>query len=127
LITLGVGIFFPGAAVLVGAFLLGNLLRISGLLDTLGGNLLGPLYRLILFFVVLGVGATMTPAGFLTAATVRTLMFTLIALLLNGLVWVFGAPRAYRWAGVQPRDGQEGLLGSLLAVGVLLGIASFLP
>lgn len=127
LITLGVGIFFPGAAVLVGAFMLGNLLRISGLLDNLGANVVGPAYRLILFFVVLGVGATMTPASFLTAATVRTLVFTLIALLLNGLVWVYGAPRAYRWAGVQPRDGQESMLASLLAVGVLLGIASFIP
>ena len=69
----------------------------------------------------------MTPAAFLSGATLKVLFLAAIGVILNALIWVFSVRYAGRWLGTREQDGHSDLLASLLAAGAILGVASLIP
>jgi oxaloacetate decarboxylase beta subunit len=126
-LAVGLSILFPGIAPLVGAVMLGNLLRASPRTSHLADAVQSTIYPLILFLLGLTIGGAMTPSAFLTGVTLKILVLAAIGIAVNALLWVLCVRYAGRWLGTRSPDVHSDLLASLLAAGAILGVAALIP
>src|SRR5680860_930827 len=82
-VTVFVGFLLPTATPLIGALMLGNLFRESGVVDRLLGAAQNELLNIVTIFLGVGVGATMTAQNFLNWQTISILLLGLVAFMLG--------------------------------------------
>src|SRR5512147_189141 len=82
-ITLAVGLLVPEATPLISMLMLGNLLKVSGVVDRLSKAAQNEIINIATLFLGLAIGATMDAASFLNLATVKILGLGLIAFALD--------------------------------------------
>jgi oxaloacetate decarboxylase beta subunit len=79
LLTLVVGLLVPEATPLISMLMLGNLLKVSGVVDRLSKAAQNEIINIATLFLGLAIGATMDAASFLNLATVKILGLGLVA------------------------------------------------
>lgn len=82
-LTLVVGLLVPEATPLISMLMLGNLLRVSGVVDRLSKAAQNEIINITTLFLGLAIGATMGAASFLNLATIKILGLGLIAFVLD--------------------------------------------
>jgi len=90
LLTLVVGLLVPDATPLISMLMLGNLLKVSGVVDRLSKSAQNEIINIATLFLGLVIGATMSAESFLNLATIKILGLGLIAFVLDtvaGLVF----------------------------------------
>jgi carboxybiotin decarboxylase len=83
LVTLVVGLLIPEATPLIATLMLGNLLKVSGVVDRLSKAAQNEIINIATLFLGLTIGATMSAAGFLNLATIKILGLGLLAFALD--------------------------------------------
>jgi oxaloacetate decarboxylase beta subunit len=83
LLTLVVGILVPEATPLIAMLMLGNLLKVSGVVDRLNKSAQNEIINIATLFLGLTIGATMSAESFLNLATIKILGLGLIAFVLD--------------------------------------------
>ena len=83
LLTLVVGLLVPEATPLISMLMLGNLLKVSGVVDRLSKAAQNEIINIATLFLGLAIGATMNAASFLNIATIQILGLGLIAFVLD--------------------------------------------
>jgi oxaloacetate decarboxylase beta subunit len=146
LITLIVGLLVPDATPLISMLMLGNLLKISGVVDRLSKAAQNEIINIATLFLGLTIGATMSAGSFFALDTVVGLLFGKLMSFLSGgkinpLIGAAGIsafPMAGRISAKMALDedpdnfilmhamgsNTAGQLGSVIAGGVLLAIVS---
>src|SRR5574339_353015 len=79
ILTLVVGLLVPEATPLIAMLMLGNLLKISGVVDRLSKSAQNEIINIATLFLGLTIGATMSAQSFLTLATIKILALGLLA------------------------------------------------
>jgi oxaloacetate decarboxylase beta subunit len=82
-VTLVVGLLIPEATPLISMLMLGNLLKISGVVDRLSKAAQNEIINIATLFLGLAIGATMSAASFLNLATIQILGLGLLAFALD--------------------------------------------
>ena len=82
-LTLVVGLLVPEATPLIAMLMLGNLLKVSGVVDRLSKSAQNEIINIATLFLGLTIGATMAAESFLNLATVQILGLGLIAFVLD--------------------------------------------
>ena len=82
-LTLIVGLLVPEATPLISMLMLGNLLKVSGVVERLSKAAQNEIINITTLFLGLVIGATMSAASFLNVATVKILALGLIAFALD--------------------------------------------
>jgi oxaloacetate decarboxylase beta subunit len=83
LLTLVVGLLVPEATPLIAMLMLGNLLKVSGVVDRLSKSAQNEIINIATLFLGLTIGATMDAESFLNLATIKILGLGLIAFVLD--------------------------------------------
>jgi carboxybiotin decarboxylase len=83
LLTLVVGLLVPEATPLISMLMLGNLLKVSGVVDRLSKSAQNEIINIATLFLGLTIGATMGAESFLNLATIKILGLGLIAFVLD--------------------------------------------
>lgn len=83
ILTLVVGLLVPEATPLISMLMLGNLLKITGVVDRLSKAAQNEIINIATLFLGLVIGATMSAAGFLNLDTLKILALGLIAFVLD--------------------------------------------
>jgi carboxybiotin decarboxylase len=83
LLTLVVGLLVPEATPLIAMLMLGNLLKVSGVVDRLNKSAQNEIINIATLFLGLTIGATMNAESFLNLATIKILGLGLLALVLD--------------------------------------------
>jgi carboxybiotin decarboxylase len=83
ILTLVVGLLVPEATPLIAMLMLGNLLKISGVVDRLSKSAQNEIINVATLFLGLAIGATMSAESFLNLATIKILGLGLIAFVLD--------------------------------------------
>jgi oxaloacetate decarboxylase beta subunit len=83
IVTLVVGLLIPEATPLISMLMLGNLLKVSGVVDRLSKAAQNEIINIATLFLGLTIGATMSAAGFLNLATLQILALGLLAFALD--------------------------------------------
>ncbi|HEX6034450.1 MAG TPA: sodium ion-translocating decarboxylase subunit beta [Anaerolineales bacterium] len=83
ILTLVVGLLVPEATPLIAMLMLGNLLRVSGVVDRLNKSAQNEIINVATLFLGLTIGATMSAESFLNLATIKILGLGLIAFVLD--------------------------------------------
>ena len=83
ILTLVVGLLVPEATPLISMLMLGNLLKVSGVVDRLSKAAQNEIINVVTLFLGLAIGATMEAASFLNIATIKILGLGLIAFALD--------------------------------------------
>ena len=83
LLTLVVGVLVPEATPLIAMLMLGNLLKISGVVDRLSKAAQNEIINIATLFLGLAIGATMSAESFLNLATLKILGLGLLAFVLD--------------------------------------------
>ena len=83
LLTLGIGLLIPEATPLIAMLMLGNLLKVSGVVDRLSKAAQNEIINIATLFLGLTIGATMSADSFLNLATIQILGLGLIAFVLD--------------------------------------------
>ena len=83
LLTLLVSILVPEATPLISMLMLGNLLKVSGVVDRLSKSAQNEIINVTTLFLGLAIGATMSAASFLTASTLKIMGLGLLAFALD--------------------------------------------
>ena len=83
LLTLVVGLLVPEATPLIAMLMLGNLLKISGVVDRLSKAAQNEIINIATLFLGLAIGATMSANSFLNLATIKILSLGLLAFVLD--------------------------------------------
>src|SRR5512140_3147613 len=79
LLTLVVGLLVPEATPLISMLMLGNLLKVCGVVDRLSKSAQNEIINIATLFLGLAIGATMEAGGFLSTATLKIMGLGLIA------------------------------------------------
>jgi sodium ion-translocating decarboxylase beta subunit len=161
ILTLVVGLLVPEATPLISMLMLGNLLKVSGVVDRLSKAAQNEIINIATLFLGLVIGATMSAAAFLNWDTGKIMLLGLIAFVLDtvagllfgklmsalsgykinpliGAAGISAFPMAGRLAAKTANDedpnnfilmhamgaNTAGQLGSVIAGGILLSIAS---
>jgi sodium ion-translocating decarboxylase beta subunit len=82
-LTLVVGLLVPEATPLIAMLMLGNLLKVSGVVDRLSNTAQNEMINIATLFLGLTIGATMNAESFLNIATIKILGLGLIAFVLD--------------------------------------------
>ena len=82
-LTLAVGLLVPEATPLIAMLMLGNLLKVSGVVDRLSKSAQNEIINIATLFLGLTIGATMEAASFLNLATIQILGLGLLAFVLD--------------------------------------------
>jgi len=82
-LTLVVGLLVPEATPLIAMLMLGNLLKVSGVVDRLSKSAQNEIINIATLFLGLTIGATMNAESFLNLATIKILGLGLIAFVLD--------------------------------------------
>jgi oxaloacetate decarboxylase beta subunit len=111
LITLIVGLLVPDATPLISMLMLGNLLKISGVVDRLSKAAQNEIINIATLFLGLTIGATMSAASFLNLDTGMVLLLGLIAFALDTVVGLlFGKLMSFLSGGkINPLIGAAGI------------------
>ncbi|RPJ26673.1 MAG: sodium ion-translocating decarboxylase subunit beta, partial [Chloroflexi bacterium] len=83
LLTLVVGLLVPEATPLISMLMLGNLLKVSGVVDRLSKSAQNEIINVATLFLGLTIGATMSAESFLNLATIQILGLGLLAFILD--------------------------------------------
>jgi len=83
ILTLVVGLLVPEATPLIAMLMLGNLLKISGVVDRLSKSAQNEMINIATLFLGLAIGATMSAESFLNLATIKILSLDLLAFVLD--------------------------------------------
>jgi len=83
LLTLVVGLLVPEATPLISMLMLGNLLKVSGVVDRLSKSAQNEIINVATLFLGLTIGATMSADSFLNLATIKILGLGLLAFMLD--------------------------------------------
>jgi oxaloacetate decarboxylase beta subunit len=83
ILTLVVGLLVPEATPLISMLMLGNLLKVSGVVDRLSKAAQNEIINVATLFLGLAIGATMEASSFLSLATIKILGLGLIAFVLD--------------------------------------------
>jgi carboxybiotin decarboxylase len=83
ILTLVVGLLVPEATPLIAMLMLGNLLKVSGVVDRLNKSAQNEIINIATLFLGLTIGATMSAESFLNIATIKILGLGLIAFVLD--------------------------------------------
>jgi oxaloacetate decarboxylase beta subunit len=83
ILTLVVGLLVPEATPLISMLMLGNLLKVSGVVDRLNRSAQNEIINIATLFLGLTIGATMSAESFLNLATIKILGLGLIAFVLD--------------------------------------------
>ena len=83
LLTLVIGLLVPEATPLIAMLMLGNLLKVSGVVDRLSKSAQNEIINIATLFLGLTIGATMSADSFLNLATIKILGLGLIAFVLD--------------------------------------------
>src|SRR5215203_1485576 len=83
ILTLVVGILVPEATPLISMLMLGNLLKVSGVVDRLSKAAQNEIINIATLFLGLAIGATMDAASFLNLATIKIMGLGLVAFVLD--------------------------------------------
>ncbi len=83
ILTLVVGLLVPEATPLISMLMLGNLLKVSGVVDRLSKAAQNEIINIATLFLGLAIGATMEASSFLSLATIKILALGLIAFALD--------------------------------------------
>jgi sodium ion-translocating decarboxylase beta subunit len=83
ILTLVVGLLVPEATPLIAMLMLGNLLKVSGVVDRLSKSAQNEIINIATLFLGLTIGATMNAESFLNLATIKILGLGLIAFVLD--------------------------------------------
>jgi oxaloacetate decarboxylase beta subunit len=83
IVTLVVGLLIPEATPLISMLMLGNLLKVSGVVDRLSRAAQNEIINIATLFLGLTIGATMSAASFLNLATIQILGLGLLAFALD--------------------------------------------
>src|SRR5215208_336884 len=83
ILTLVVGLLVPEATPLIAMLMLGNLLKISGVVDRLSKAAQDEIINIATLFLGLAIGATMSAESFLNLATIKILGLGLLAFVLD--------------------------------------------
>lgn len=79
IVTIFVSLMLPSAASLVGALMLGNLMRECGVVERLNKTVQNELMNIVTIFLGISVGATATAANFLNWSTLKILCMGVVA------------------------------------------------
>jgi oxaloacetate decarboxylase beta subunit len=79
LLTLVIGLLIPKATPLISMLMLGNLLKVSGVVDRLSKAAQNEIINVATLFLGLAIGATMEAGSFLSVATIQILGLGLLA------------------------------------------------
>jgi carboxybiotin decarboxylase len=111
MITLIVGLLVPDATPLISMLMLGNLLKISGVVDRLSKAAQNEIINIATLFLGLAIGATMGAASFLNLATGKVMVLGLIAFALDTVVGLlFGKLMSFLSGGkINPLIGAAGI------------------
>lgn len=82
-LTLVVGLLVPEATPLIAMLMLGNLLKVSGVVDRLSKSAQNEIINIATLFLGLAIGATMSAESFLNLATIKILGLGLLAFALD--------------------------------------------
>ena len=83
LLTLVIGLLVPEATPLIAMLMLGNLLKVSGVVDRLSKSAQNEIINVATLFLGLAIGATMSAESFLNLDTIKILGLGLIAFVLD--------------------------------------------
>jgi oxaloacetate decarboxylase beta subunit len=83
ILTLVVGLLVPEATPLIAMLMLGNLLKVSGVVERLSQSAQNEIINIATLFLGLTIGATMSAKSFLNLATIKILGLGLIAFVLD--------------------------------------------
>jgi oxaloacetate decarboxylase beta subunit len=83
ILTLVVGLLVPEATPLIAMLMLGNLLKVSGVVDRLSNSAQNEIIIIATVFLGLAIGATMNAESFLNLATIKILGLGLLAFVLD--------------------------------------------
>ena len=111
LITLIVGLLVPDATPLISMLMLGNLLKVSGVVDRLSKAAQNEIINIATLFLGLTIGATMSAASFLNLDTGKVLLLGLVAFALDTIVGLlFGKLMMFLSGGkINPLIGAAGI------------------
>jgi oxaloacetate decarboxylase beta subunit len=111
LITLVVGLLVPDATPLISMLMLGNLLKVSGVVDRLSKAAQNEIINISTLFLGLTIGATMSAASFLNLDTGKVMLLGLIAFALDTIVGLlFGKLMSFLSGGkINPLIGAAGI------------------
>ena len=85
LLTLVIGLLVPEATPLIAMLMLGNLLKVSGVVDRLSKSAQNEIINVATLFLGLAIGATMNAESFLNLSTIKILGLGLIAFVLDSV------------------------------------------
>ncbi|HET9587738.1 MAG TPA: sodium ion-translocating decarboxylase subunit beta [Anaerolineales bacterium] len=83
LVALAIGLLIPEATPLISMLMLGNLLKVSGVVERLSKAAQNEIINIATLFLGLAIGATMNAAGFLSLTTIQILGLGLMAFALD--------------------------------------------
>ena len=83
LLTLAVGLLVPEATPLISMLMLGNLLKVSGVVSRLSKAAENEIINIATLFLGLAIGATMSAGAFLNLATIQIMLLGLMAFVLD--------------------------------------------
>lgn len=111
LITLVVGLLVPDATPLISMLMLGNLLKVSGVVDRLSKAAQNEIINIATLFLGLTIGATMSAGSFLNLDTGKVLLLGLVAFALDTIVGLlFGKLMMFLSGGkINPLIGAAGI------------------
>jgi oxaloacetate decarboxylase beta subunit len=111
MITLVVGLLVPDATPLISMLMLGNLLKVSGVVDRLSKAAQNEIINISTLFLGLTIGATMSAASFLNLDTGKVMLLGLIAFALDTIVGLlFGKLMSFLSGGkINPLIGAAGI------------------
>jgi sodium ion-translocating decarboxylase beta subunit len=110
-IVLLVGLIVPAALPLISMLMLGNLLRVSGVVDRLSKAAQNEIINIATLFLALAIGATMSAETFLTWNTGKIMFLGLLAFVLDTVAGLGFGKLMYRVTGgkVNPLIGASGI------------------
>jgi oxaloacetate decarboxylase beta subunit len=111
ILTLVVGLLVPEATPLISMLMLGNLLKVSGVVDRLSKAAENEIINIATLFLGLAIGATMSAAAFLNLATGKIMILGLFAFVLDTIAGLlFGKLMCFVSGGkVNPLIGAAGI------------------
>jgi oxaloacetate decarboxylase beta subunit len=110
-LTLAVGLLVPEATPLISMLMLGNLLKVSGVVPRLSKAAENEIINIATLFLGLAVGATMSAGAFLNWATVQIMLLGLLAFVLDTVAGLlFGKLMCFVSGGkINPLIGASGI------------------
>jgi oxaloacetate decarboxylase beta subunit len=110
-ITLVIGLLVPDATALISMLMLGNLLKVSGVVDRLSKSAQNEIINIATLFLGLTIGATMTAGSFIRWDTAMVLGLGLLAFVLDTVAGLLFGKLMCRLSGrkINPLIGAAGI------------------